>query len=330
MYGPKILTKTRATFKKIWKRAALLYILCVTFTLIYTAWALHFPESEKYQTIYPHSGPLFILSTYVLKFSFGWTDFLARYAWFMFFAPFALWLIAKKHTWLVIGGSVLIWLVLGSNDLFSPFSGWQIIFIAGILLGYYFPALQSSYRSTPKRLRRMATVSVVSVSLLTIVASSFMYIAAPLLESVYPGTLPSSVMQSINSFATSLNELTGKENPSLLRLAIGSVWFVAIFLLFRKYESAINSFTGGALALLGKNSLFVYCPQAFLLFVIDAYLRPAGGSTNIINGSILAIFLLLAVYLATLYRGFLVKITKHFIKGIITKWPYSNLKQSDY
>lgn len=103
VYGPRLAKRGfSVVVKRLWKRAGLLWFLSVFFTLLFTACVLFFPESEKYSTLYARDEISFLYNTLLLRFSFGWTDFLGRYAWFMFFAPFTLWFITRKMTWLVI------------------------------------------------------------------------------------------------------------------------------------------------------------------------------------------------------------------------------------
>lgn len=108
VYGPKILISTRSIFKKLWRRAGWLYVLCVFFTLLYTVWTLYYPGNEKFLTLYPRDGFSFLYNTFLLRYAFGWADFLSRYAWFMLAAPFILWLIAKRKSWIVAGVSFFV------------------------------------------------------------------------------------------------------------------------------------------------------------------------------------------------------------------------------
>lgn len=95
VYAPKMLTNRRSTTKHIRKRAALLYLLSVIFTLLYTAWAIRQPTQQEVLAPYPKGTVSFFYNTFLLRYTYGWTDFLARYAVFMAITPFVLNLLIK-------------------------------------------------------------------------------------------------------------------------------------------------------------------------------------------------------------------------------------------
>ena len=96
----------------------------------------------------------FLTQVFTLRYSFGLADFLSRYAVFMAIAPLALWLIAKRKTWIVGAVSVLVWATLRGTDGLAPFSGWQIIFFAGLVLGYYYPQIKKYIRSMKTKTKK--------------------------------------------------------------------------------------------------------------------------------------------------------------------------------
>ena len=163
VYGPRLAKRGfSVVVKRLWKRAGLLWFLSVFFTLLFTACVLFFPESEKYSTLYARDEINFLYNTLLLRFSFGWTDFLGRYAWFMFSAPFALWFITRKMTWLVILVSGAVWFFFRHNAQLLPFSSWQIIFFIGIVVGYYFPSIERFYASLHSKIKKYILYNYIS------------------------------------------------------------------------------------------------------------------------------------------------------------------------
>ena len=143
IYGPKILSHTKKIVIKMWQRALLLYGLSVGFTLLYTAWAALLPGGYLRQPNW--QGPLtdLLVQSLTLQFHFGWADFLARYAIFMFVAPLAVWLIAKHHAWLVAFVSVVTWALFGHAAGWQIFTAWQVVFMIGIIIGFYLPQIEA-------------------------------------------------------------------------------------------------------------------------------------------------------------------------------------------
>ncbi len=148
LYLPKILSQTRSVLGKIWRRSILLYVISVSTTVLFTLIA-------TLASIDPTGGSLyrgnllsfdFVQQVLSLLYTYGWADFLSRYAVFILLSPIALFLMAYGRTWALIALSVLLWAtspVIG----FEFFSAWQIYFIAGMIiganLGKVIPALSS-------------------------------------------------------------------------------------------------------------------------------------------------------------------------------------------
>lgn len=317
VYGAKILAATWPTFKKLWKRAGLLWLLCVFFTMLYTAWAVLYPGSEVHSTLYSRSGESFLYNSLLLRFAFGWADFLSRYAWFMFLAPIALWLIAKKLWWVVAAASIGVWALFRSTEFLLPFSAWQVVFIAGIFIGYYFPAMKARVVALKPAVKQVFFHSIVWVSVLTYAIALAAYVIVPWLSESYPTIYSTPLGQLCTFITTSLAPYIDKATLDPLRLGIGIVWFTALYLVFHRFESLIQKGTHGTLELLGKNSLFVYTTEAFLLFIAQLYLRPFGGSTSLIVNTLLAIILIVATYYLTKYKSAIQSAPKRVLQGIL-------------
>lgn len=305
LYGPKILTKTAATFKKIWKRAALLYGLTLFFTFLYTAWAVLEPNSAKYATMW-HGDPVeFITKTLTLRYTFGWADFLARYAVFMFYAPFAVWLVAKGRAWVVALVSFAVWLLFRETDIFLPYSAWQIIFMYGIILGYYLPHIESWFRGLSKKYRRIIATAIGVPAALTYITSIILFVVIPLAQ-------PHNV--ALADFNNQVSLFFFKDYVAPPRIAIGVLWFTALYMLYRRYEKSISRYTFGVLEVFGRQSLLVYSLHAFVLFAIDIYLRPQPGSTKILN-TIVTTAILIFIYLIAYYRAHITNYGKRLLRN---------------
>ena len=305
LYAPRVLKDTEKVFKKIWKRALLLYCLATLFTFFYTAWAVLEPTSPAYQALYSREPWRFIVDTFTLRYAFGWAEFLNRYALFMFVAPFAVWLIAKGRAWVVAVVSFAVWFFLRDVERFLPFSAWQLVFFFGVILGYYLPALEAWFRSLSMRVRRTIAISVCSTALITYVVSMLLFVVAPLI-------LPAG--HSLLQLHDQLIPLFDKNHLAPARVAIGVVWFAALYMTFRRYEKQISKKTRGVLEVFGKQSLFVYCLHAFILFFIDLYLRPPAPNLIIANTAVTLIVLVI-IYYAAYYRSHITEYGKRLLSN---------------
>ena len=306
LYGPKILKDTRVIFRKIWKRAGLLYVLSIFFTFLFTAWASLEPESIKYSMIY-HGNPLrFVFDTLTLRHTFGWADFLNRYALFMFVAPLAVWLVAKGRAWIVIVSSIAVWLLFRRVDISLPFSTWQLIFMLGIVLGYYLPHLEEWFYKLSKPLQRTIFGTVCITALTTYVISLIVFVFLPILHPHDTHIVNLSQQIILQHF--------DKDHVAPARFAIGVLWFAALYMTFRRFEKQISHYTFGVLEVFGRQSLFVYGLHALILFFIDMYMVPPPGHTKVVN-TIATFIVLTIIYFAAYYRAHITRFGKKILSN---------------
>ena len=245
---------------------------------------------------------MFMIIVNHLVYAFGWADFLTRYAVFMALAPLALWLIAKGKAWLVAAASIAVWFFLRDVPLFLPFSAWQIVFVAGIVFGFYLPRIEAWFRSMASQQKNILYYSLVSFTAVTFIGSLVCFVLLPRFGNAMPWVLDTQLWAVGAYIRDTLVPLTNKDMLDPLRLVVGFVWFIGLYMLLRKHETRINKYTGGVLALFGKNSLYVYGFHALILFVIELYVRPAGGSGNVLLNTLMAVVVLVSIYFLTKYR----------------------------
>lgn len=317
VYGPRILRKTKETFTHLIRRAGWLYVLAIGFSLLYTTIASLFlePGSLREMPPIPDVGTM-LYQTFTLQFHFGWADFLSRYAVLMLIAPFVLWLIGKKLWWLVGVISVVVWALFNNSGL-NTITSWQLVFFGGIIIGYHLPQIESWAKSLPKRTKKIAVYSLFSIALLTFAISISLTVIIPTLQ----GELHTFISPSLNgillaviNFRAHLDDtIFNKDSLALGRLVIGVIWFASLYILYRQFEKQIDSFTKGSLLILGTNSLFVYGLQAFILFIMDIFLRPTPDAT-IITKTIVTTVALYILYEVTRRRSEIRNFRKRIIK----------------
>lgn len=296
IYGPKILKNTKTVITKLWRRALLLYGLAVGFTLFYTTWASLLPDGYVRQPNWQGSVGDLLFNAVTLQFHFGWADFLARYAVFMVFAPLVLWLIAKHRAWIVAVISIGAWWLWRDIPGWQIFTAWQVIFMIGIIIGYYLPTIEEHVRAWSTNIKHILWWTVVGIAAIS-------YLAIVLRFSVLPFFTPNL---SSNPSAEWL-AVFDRDSLESLRMAVGIVWFSGLYLLFRRFEQQINRITMGTLLLLGQNSLFVYSFEALVIFSIDIFI-PAPVHVSIILNTIVGVAGISVVYIATRYRKLLTRV----------------------
>jgi hypothetical protein len=291
IYGPRILHATKKTVLKIWRRAGLLYSLAVGFTLIFSAWAALLPHPYTRQPEWHGNVMGLLFNTLTLQYHFGWADFLARYAVFMAIAPLVVWLVAKGRAWIVAAVSILVWLLWGTQAPINAFTAWQLIFMFGIIIGYYLPQIEARAAKLRPALRSYLWYGIV-------IAAAVSYAAVVIRLSIIPFLFPSIS----NALPVSWLAYIDKDTVGIARVAIGILWFSGLYLLFRRYEQRIDKVTYGIILLLGMNSLFVYSFEAFVIFAIDVFM-PAPDRPSVFVSTIVGIVGISIVYAAVRLRA---------------------------
>ncbi|OGL23970.1 hypothetical protein A2791_03665 [Candidatus Saccharibacteria bacterium RIFCSPHIGHO2_01_FULL_46_30] len=321
IYAPRVLKKTKDTFIKLWKRAGWLYLLSISFTCLYSFITLFLPpETVRSQFLYPTFGE-FALNTLTLQFSYGWADFLSRYALLMAFAPFAIWLVAKGKSLILAVISILVWLFLSQGP-YSHFTAWQIIFYISVIIGYYLPTLEYNVQSLSKSTKKIAAAMLFTVTAITFTGSIILTVLLPIVAGEFKGLVtPDAYVVVLNliDIRTHLDQtIFNRDTMAVGRLLIGMVWFTTLYILFRRHERLINKKTKGSLLLLGMNSLYVYGLQSVIIFTMDIFFDPPEGANIIVKTVVVALCLYL-VYVLTYQRSFF----KRIRQSIFSIWSRS-------
>lgn len=307
IYGPKFIKARRDTIKRLLKRGLLLYILSVGGTLLYTLVAIGLPVN--YVGIESWGGSLqsYLLNTFSLRYSYGWIDFLNRYAIFMFMAPIALWLITRGKAWVVLLASALVWLTLRDFVYLVPFTGWQLVFMTGIVIGYYLPNIEKYATSLSRSQKKAGVTLLFSAALLTYLLSVIWSVIVPFVLSTQTQLLSPTLTQLLSSLndyrAVIWNDWFSKSSVEFGRLAIGTLWFGALYVFVRLYEQRIVTTRFGiVLEYLGRHSLFVYVTHGIILVLANIFMSPPSDYSNLAANTVIAGFIVWLVYKITVHR----------------------------
>lgn len=182
----------------------------------------------------------------------------------------------------------------------------------GIIIGYYLPHIESTFLSLTRKHRKLALGGLWGISTLTFVGSILWIQIIPYLALHYEWVTNLPITATLRDTLNTIMPYFDKDHVDPARIAVGIVWFAALYSFFRVYEHPINQWTRGALDTLGKNSLFVYGLHAFIIFFIEMYFNPRGQDSFIANTLVTALVISI-IYRMTKHRGIFARIRRKLL-----------------
>jgi len=242
----------------------------------------------------------YLYKTLTLQYSYGWADFLQYYVTYMLFAPLALWLCIKGRARLVLLTSLLIWCLRGDSFIIS----WQLLFIGGIVVGYYLPAIEKWFLNLSRNKRHYAIIALGILTVATILFGALTNRISVYFTETYQGlaNLPGWFQSTIGWLYNVRGTITPwiyKWTLEPLRLVTALIWFTTFYMVVRQYEYKINQLTRGVLKTIGEASLLIYGVHAVLVF-LALMLLPI--KTNIVYNTVMTAIAVLIIYGVARYR----------------------------
>ncbi|HSX28826.1 MAG TPA: OpgC domain-containing protein [Candidatus Saccharimonadales bacterium] len=279
---------------KMWRRAAQLYACAVSLTLLFSYWAVASGDKGiKYGLPAVINWPHMVWQTLTLQYSFGWADFLPHYVVFMLAAPVVFFLLAKRQWWLVVLGSAAIWTQRGQE--FVP--AWQIIFVGGMITGFYWDALCARCQALSPRTQRVLLASLFSLTAVTFICSYLSVFVLSELNAHFASLAQWQVnlMHTWDQANTVSWRYLEKWTMEPGRMITFGLWFATSYILCQRYAKQLQQLTYGVLETLGRHSLFVYALHALVIFVLHLALH---GHTNLwqnmaITASVLGVIVMI-------------------------------------
>ncbi len=171
----------RAMFEKVIGRAWLLYAVTVVLTVAFAA-VSNVLADPYVETLTPaRSKTDFFISVVTFHRTYSLTDILVLYTLLMLVAGPALWLLARGYTGAVLAASITTWAVAQLwpdrvphawqiIDGGFPFSAWQLMFIAGLVLGFHRTRIAEYLR--PARLVAVGTAFIIALVTVQVIAAT--------------------------------------------------------------------------------------------------------------------------------------------------------------
>lgn len=290
-------------FKKMWKRALQLYVVGVGLTFLFLAWAFFAHQSGLKDFPQNFTWGHYSFEALMMRFTYGWADFLVRFALLMIFAPIVFYLVAKRKLWLALAGIIAAWALRGQGFTLS----WQLIFNLGIIIGFYWQPLQKWFSGLKVSVQKSLKRGLGAAAVITFAISYASVFVLSLLFYLWGvDRLPhwlQHVAYDWGNWNHTVWVYADKWTMGPLRIALFFIWFPVLYWLMRRYENRINKATGGIVELLGRNSLFVYTVHAFITFIFKLYVIPP--KTGFLQNFIITTSaMILLVALTILYKRF--------------------------
>lgn len=285
IYTRKMSENARAATFKMFRRAGLLYFWAIALTTLALLWVHIDPGHTTKEGIWWQPPILeYLYKVLTLQYNYGWSDFLQYYVLFMLFAPLAVWLCINRKAWLVLLLSVIVWFFRGTNFNMA----WQLLFMSGIVIGYYLPRIEAWYNARSKASRTKIGWAVGVPTVITVLAS-IAVMHGPMLIAAATGGHASdwliNLRTQLESWQATSGPRTDKWSLAPARLVLIALWFTALYLLVRTHEKLADKITLGVFRRIGEVSLLVYGIHALVILGIHMYL-PAGGFGDNLPGAI--------------------------------------------
>lgn len=256
-YGPRRMTTNS------WKRGLQLYIVAIPLTLLFTAIGRialeHGHKQVKVGLDTYSTWPKLIYNTLTFHYTYGWADFLTFYVPMFLLAPLAVWLLSKRM-WplIVVLAYAGFWLPSHFNTTFySPFLQWGVYFFIGTAAGYHWNEL----RALMARIKP-SWATLIRVALIT---GTVLLYAFGLLLIYRPHLVSSEGLY---------NHMFQNNRLGLLRPFAAPISVAGTYLLIRRFEAPISRTIGKVLIPFGRNSLYVYVAQSFVVFLVPFAFGP--------------------------------------------------------
>jgi hypothetical protein len=246
-----------------WKRALQLYIVAVPLTLLFTYIGRvavgHGHTQVKVGLDTWSTWPQLVYNSVTFHYTYGWADFLTYYVPMFLAAPLVVWLLSK-HLWplILVAAYAGFWLPSHYNTTFySPFLQWGVYFFIGSVAGYHWNDLKRLMRGMSPNWNRAIRYGIIAVTI------AFYIVGLILLYKPY-------LVSSHGMY----NHMFQNNRLGLLRPFAAPICVAGSFLMIRRFEDTLARTVGKVLIPFGRNSLYVYVAQSFVVFLVPFAFKP--------------------------------------------------------
>lgn len=269
---------------KLLERAAQLYkvnLLVVALIILVSATALFDLEvvktfkswvSEKVYPLFPYSGmPWYqvVANVLLLKHSPHQIQILGLYTLLLAFTPLIMYLLQQKKVWWVCMASITLYFynwsypVRPSNAQFEyafPLLSWQILYVAGLVLGYYKTEVSRWFQGWRYYLL---------VLLAAVMTIGFIILAWHSPNDAFPAQVRLNLISDLNFYQLH-DQYFNKNKLGILRLLNYACFLIVFYWLLTKFWLFINRLLGWLFIPLGQASLYVFIMHLGFVVAVEA------------------------------------------------------------
>lgn len=259
---------------KLIKRALLLYVWMVIMSLFYvfTTWQLASYRSMPWYNA-PTGGWATVWHQVItMQLPHPWVHFLYLYTYFLLFSIPVVWLLRQKQPWIVACLSIIFYIY--GQFTHTEWLKIQIIFFIPAIIGYYLPNIQAWWHNY--RYKNNITAAILITAGVSVVIS--------VLYTFFPNIMP---------HASIVNGWFDGANFGIPRIAVSSIWFMALLFIFNKITPWLKKYTFGIIEYFGTHSLTAYIGHGVVILAMSLVLLPAN---NFLLNTLLGAIALLGVY----------------------------------
>jgi hypothetical protein len=252
-----------------WKRAAQLYVVAVPLTLLFTLiarTALAHGHDQVKDGLDRHSTWAALLeNSLTLRYTYGWADFLTYYVPMFLVAPAIVWLLSRRLWPLVLVLAYAgYWQASHANTgIYRPFLQWGVYFFIGAAAGFHWDDLR----------RLMARLS----------PSGRSWVRGGLMAAagiIYLFGLLALFKPELFSQSSTYYDFFEDNRLGVLRPLAAPISVAGTYFLVRRFEGRLIRTIGKVVIPFGRNSLYVYVAQSFVVFLTPFAFGPRSFAFN--------------------------------------------------
>jgi hypothetical protein len=237
-----------------------------------------------------------------LQSGYYWANILAHYTMYLSAAPLILFFLTKRLWWIPLGVSVYLYSISGINWYLS----FQILFVIGCLIGFWWRPLATSLRQLPAHMRKTGIALLIGATAVTYFISLFYtdqrfnqfmieHVLALLDVRVPAVGIVDAARDSLASYQEAGRARFDRTIFGPYRLGLALIWFAFFVWLFNRYERLIQRNLGWLLVPFGQLSLWAFALHAPVVFGFNVWFD--GSSSSVLCNTFLALVVVAATFL---------------------------------